>query len=140
MSNIGLPDPWLEPEFPEQTIQWNAEEYRAVGERVALEKFCKHVDEVPKEASCTVCVHDVKINADEKEEKPVVTACGHVFHEICLDTWVNDSAASTAHTCPSCRAVMCEGRRRVLALTVDTPVESSMSYDAQTHLLDNPWT
>lgn len=105
-----------------------------------MEKFCKYVNEVPKEVSCTVCVHEVKIDMNEKEEKPVVTTCGHIFHEICLDTWVNDSAASTAHTCRSCRAVMCEGRRRVLASMVDTPSENSMSDDAREHLLDNLWS
>ncbi|KAF1921476.1 hypothetical protein BDU57DRAFT_526300 [Ampelomyces quisqualis] len=128
MGTIGVPDVNISPDELFQTIEVSPEEYRAVGERIALDAFCKEANELPTESTCTVCLNYVKINAIGKGEKPVVTACGHFFHEVCIDSWVNDSAASTSHTCPSCRAVMCQRRPRVPASMVEAPGRSTSDY------------
>lgn len=114
-----------------------------VGPRMPLETFCKPAETVPLETTHSVCmgevtfpvakddsepvneatldikkpedttIDDFTLKTSEEEEKPVVTACNHYFHESCLDAWVNDSAMRTANQCPSCRTQLCDGRPRV---------------------------
>jgi hypothetical protein len=94
------------PEVPEDM-------YRNIGPPIDTEMFCQSTSTVPTGTVCSICIADVTSDADEADQKPVVTTCGHYFHEQCLDAWVNDSAMSKSHTCPSCRAVMCEARPRI---------------------------
>jgi hypothetical protein len=89
------------------------DEYRPTGDRIALTAFCQPIQTVPADYTCAVCVSDLEIGAEDPGEKPVVTSCNHYFHQLCLDSWVNDSAMPTANTCPSCRIVLCDGRSRV---------------------------
>lgn len=44
--------------------------------------------------------------------KPVVTECGRGFHQVCLDTWVDESCTAASNTCPAGRAEMCQPRDR----------------------------
>jgi len=94
------------PEVPEDM-------YRNIGPPIDTEMFCQSTSTVPTGTACSICIADVTADTDEAGQKPVVTACGHYFHEDCLDAWVNDSSMSKSHTCPLCRAVMCEARPRV---------------------------
>jgi hypothetical protein len=52
-----------------------------------------------------------KINGEEDNEI-VVTKCGHFFHQVCLDGWVNDPGMEASNTCPSCRTKLCDRRQR----------------------------
>jgi hypothetical protein len=90
-----------------------ADEYRATGERIRMQTFCWYAKSVPEDTTCSVCMGDVVTDTNEAGQHPTVTACGHYFHEKCLDDWVNNSAMPTSNTCPSCRAVMCRARPRV---------------------------
>jgi hypothetical protein len=99
------------PEVPEDM-------YRNIGPPIDMAMFCQSTPSVPTNTLCPICIADVTADTNGTGQKPVVTTCGHYFHEQCLNSWVNDSAMSKSHTCPSCRAVMCVARPRIPA---DTP-------------------
>lgn len=96
-------------------------EYMPTGPRIPLDTFCQPVFliDVPRDEICTICGMDVPIF--DVGDEAVVTACRHRFHAECLASWVNDSAVSSANTCPDCREVMCEARSR-------KPVEGSSEH------------
>jgi hypothetical protein len=102
------------------------DKYRPAGDRIALTAFCQPAQTIPADSTCAVCVSDLEVGAEDPDEKPVFTSCNHYFHQTCLVSWVNDSAMPTANTCPSCRTVLCEGRRRVPA---SMPEERAPVYD-----------
>jgi hypothetical protein len=53
---------------------------------------------------CMICMEDIK-----KDEKPSDLKCKHVFHETCVDEWINAfKGKTTPATCPICRAVIAE--------------------------------
>jgi hypothetical protein len=87
------------------------DDLQPTGERVPLKDFCKPAQNVPKGSACSVCMTDVDKN-DKDEEQPVVTKCAHFFHQICLDSWVNESAMNGANACPQCRTELCQARAR----------------------------
>lgn len=115
-----LPFPLLQP--VEFSINETEAEYRGVGERVTLATFCKLAESVPKDAECSVCIDKVDGAEQDKDEQPVLTKCGHLFHQVCLDNWVNDSAMKASNTCPSCRTVLCNPRQRAHASVGAEPV------------------
>jgi hypothetical protein len=91
-------------------------EYLPIGERVPLEAFCQLTTAVPENTTCSICVAEVTVS--QPDEPVVVTQCGHIFHQQCLNAWVNNSAMETSNACPSCRAQMCEPRGRAHASTL----------------------
>jgi hypothetical protein len=85
-------------------------EYGAVGEPIPLSAFCRPTTTVPDETNCSICMSEIETT---QVNKPiVVTRCEHIFHQECLNTWVNNSAMETSNTCPACRTQMCEPRQR----------------------------
>ena len=46
---------------------------------------------VPNE--CSICLGEIRFDAERR------TACNHIFHAVCLETWLNQNS-----TCPLCRA------------------------------------
>jgi hypothetical protein len=110
-----MPDPEILELQIELDQEYDDDNYRPTGARIAVHRFCEVVDVVPVGSVCSICVEDVVGEAGNVDDQPVVTKCGHSFHAACLDAWVNDSGMRTANMCPSCRAEMCEGRPRVLA-------------------------
>jgi hypothetical protein len=114
-----MPDPEILGIQTNVDFQGEYEEHllRPTGERVPLEKFCRGVgmECVAEGAKCSICVDDIAHEPQDHKGDwaPVITACGHYFHDTCLDEWVNDSGMRTANLCPECRAEMCEGRSRV---------------------------
>lgn len=46
---------------------------------------------------------------DEEVESPVRLACGHVYGENCLKTWISGKGIGNLPTCPMCRAVLESG-------------------------------
>ncbi|CAD8043085.1 unnamed protein product [Paramecium primaurelia] len=50
--------------------------------------------------SCSICLQDY-----QKDSICLVTPCGHIFHDKCLQTWVVDKQNES---CPSCRQVLNE--------------------------------
>jgi hypothetical protein len=58
-----------------------------------------------------VCMAEVNRN-NKNDEQPVITKCAHHFHQVCLDSWVNESGMNGANACPQCRAEMCQARAR----------------------------
>ncbi|KAF2024092.1 hypothetical protein EK21DRAFT_94398 [Setomelanomma holmii] len=85
------------------------------GARTALEQFCEDANLIPTGSLCSICVETVVDKAEQSSKKPVLTKCGQLFHVTCLVSWVNESGASAANTCPTCRAIMCEAQSRVPA-------------------------
>jgi hypothetical protein len=121
--NDELPLPLISPiEFD---IDDTEAEYQGIGVRVELSTFCNPVESAPKSTSCSVCVTEIDGAEQEEDEKPVLTKCGHMFHQTCLDKWVNDSGMKASNTCPSCRAMLCEPRERLHAyvevISIDCP-------------------
>jgi predicted GNAT family acetyltransferase len=109
---------------PAGMVQYTANntetEYRAVGERVAPWKFCS-----PTVARCdTDCSICMSIIFPEGSIQNVTTKCGHLFHWMCLDRWVNESGMKTSNTCPTCRTVLCRPRQRV-----HISMDSSFDFD-----------
>jgi hypothetical protein len=85
---------------------------RPVGERIQPEEFYEPKRNISEGTACSVCLEDVKQDGEGSEKAPVVTKCGHFFHQDCLDTWVNDSNMETSNLCPTCRGELHAGRRR----------------------------
>jgi hypothetical protein len=131
--NYELPLPLLRP--VEFDIDDSEAEYHGVGQRIDLSAFCKPVESVLDDTICPVCVTEIDgAERDREEEQPVLTKCGHTFHKRCLDIWVNDSAMKGSNACPSCRAVLCEPRKRLHASlgtfsVSGVDIESSSEYD-----------
>lgn len=91
-------------------------EYEAFGARVELLEFCKLAMLLPTPGTaCSICVADFDGKEDVRGNNPVLTVCKHFFHQDCLDKWVNESAMKTSNTCPECRTVLCEPRKRLHA-------------------------
>ena len=107
----GLPLPLIQ--SIEFSIDDTEAEYQGVGERVQLSAFCKPAGSVPKGTECSVCVTEIDGTENNDDEQPVSTKCGHTFHKLCLDNWVNDSGMKASNTCPSCRTVLCDPRERL---------------------------
>ena len=87
------------------------DDLQPTGDRIRIEDFCKPVQSVPEGVACAVCMVDVRED-NKNEERPVITKCAHYFHQVCLDSWVNESAMNAANACPQCRAEMCQARAR----------------------------
>jgi len=87
------------------------DDLQPTGERIRIEDFCKPVQSIPEGVACAVCMVDVHED-NKNEERPVLTKCAHYFHQVCLDSWVNESAMNGANACPQCRAEMCQARAR----------------------------
>ncbi|KAL8064687.1 hypothetical protein ABFX02_01G107300 [Erythranthe guttata] len=47
---------------------------------------------------CTICLECVELN----EEIRVLCNCTHLFHRVCLDTWIDQGQV----TCPLCRSML----------------------------------
>ncbi|GJN38095.1 hypothetical protein PR202_gb27107 [Eleusine coracana subsp. coracana] len=62
----------------------------------ALPKFKYRGDDV---LDCAICIHAVA----DGEVARRLPRCGHVFHWVCVDTWLTEHA-----TCPVCRAEVIE--------------------------------
>jgi hypothetical protein len=113
-----LPDPeifGIQIVLPEDYVE---EEYRPTGKRVPLTQFCEPAKTVPDGCTCSICANEVDMEG-KGDEASIVTACGHHFHQTCIDAWVNESGMRTANLCPTCRAEMCAGRPRVPASMLD---------------------
>ena len=46
---------------------------------------------------CPICLEEYN------EEKRIVTKCGHVFHDECLNQWIE---ASSNYSCPYCKEIV----------------------------------
>jgi hypothetical protein len=117
--------PWPGLEQLHSSVTDTDDHLHPVGDRVKLEKFCEPAQDIPEKTTCSVCMEDVVENGsaetkdkdkvkheDESADETVVTKCGHFFHRVCLDTWVNDSGMKTSNSCPSCREELSQGRER----------------------------
>ena len=105
-----LPLPLVRP--VEFSVDDTEAEYQTVGERVEPSTFCKPAESITKDTECSICMTEVGRSEQVEDDQPVITGCGHIFHKLCLDKWVNDSAMQASNTCPSCRTVLCEARQR----------------------------
>ncbi|KAH6642110.1 hypothetical protein C7974DRAFT_408692 [Boeremia exigua] len=116
-ANDGIPSP--EGPSTEFEIDDTEAEYKGIGKRIEPWNFCRIPYSIPEDAQCSVCMTEVKVR--NRDEKYVQTKCGHIFHQLCLDTWVNDSGMKASNTCPSCRTVLCMPRERLHA-SVEVPM------------------
>jgi hypothetical protein len=54
--------------------------------------------------TCLICIHPYhSANVEGNIEEPVITACGHIFGNSCLNQWLTPGSALT---CPLCRFVL----------------------------------
>lgn len=53
--------------------------------------------QLQQQGQCSVCMDPV-----EEEQLAMRIGCGHLFHQICLQTWANSNEASSS-SCPLCR-------------------------------------
>jgi hypothetical protein len=114
--NLDDDFPLLRDDLVELEIDETEGEYEAFGARVELLAFCRlAVLLPPPETACSICVTDFDGKEDVGGNHPVLTKCKHFFHWNCLDKWVNESAMKTSNTCPECRTVLCEPRKRLHA-------------------------
>lgn len=52
-----------------------------------------------RKGRCAVCLREIE------EDKAVVTSCGHIFHEDCLESWIQYCSKDQKQTtCPECRS------------------------------------
>ena len=104
--------------FPRSDVEilprFEETELRPTGERIPLADFCELAEHVAQEATCSICIMDV-VTENVEEKKAVVTKCKHVFHQTCLDAWVNESCMNASNSCPSCRTELCRARERTYA-------------------------
>lgn len=115
--NYGLPLPART--MPEFNVDDTEAEYKASGPQVELSKFCRLSESVPERTECLVCMTEI----GPDREQAVVTKCGHLYHEPCLDDWVNKSAMKTSNMCPTCRTVLCKPRERLHASLLTSVTE-----------------
>lgn len=68
------------------------------------------------------------VNDEEQPESPVRLACGHVYGQRCLKTWISGKGTGNLPTCPMCRAVLDIGNIAVreVRITLDRP--GALSY------------
>ncbi|KAL5792330.1 hypothetical protein ACOSP7_000924 [Xanthoceras sorbifolium] len=55
-------------------------------------KFCKTI--------CSICYEDLKPIVEDLQ---VISICGHVFHELCLQQWFEYCSSTKKCTCPVCK-------------------------------------
>lgn len=126
------------PSLQYRTIEYNVDntevEYEGVGERIQLSAFCKPLDSVSDKIKCSVCMTETNTAVQDQDSQAVETQCGHVFHKLCLDKWVNESGMKASNTCPSCRTVLCSPRERLHA-SVEA---SAMNGSDEEQLLSSP--
>lgn len=65
---------------------------------------------------------------DEELESPVRLACGHVYGEKCLKTWISGKGIGTLPTCPMCRAVLDRGSIAVSEIRITLDRAGALSY------------
>lgn len=117
--NLDDDFPLLRDDIVELDVDETEAEYKVAGERVKPSAFCKPAKSLPGDTECSVCLIEFDGTEEAEDELPVLTECGHFFHKVCLDKWVNDSAMKASNTCPSCRKVLCEPRERLHASAED---------------------
>jgi len=129
--DIGDKFPLLRDDLVELEIDETEKEYEAFGARVELLGFCRLAVLLPPSGTaCSICVTDFDGKEDVGGNHPVLTKCKHFFHRDCLDKWVNESAMKTSNTCPECRTVLCEPRKRLhasLGIRPDVELENDAS-------------
>ncbi|KAH6613125.1 hypothetical protein C7974DRAFT_380839 [Boeremia exigua] len=101
--------------------------YRAVGTRILTSMFCDSVDRrtIFQDDTCACCLSSI-LHLDGGNL--VVTSCRHIFHEECLDMWVNDSAMLMSNCCPVCRFEMYQPRERCGSCTFEDAMQSKLRF------------
>ena len=84
----------------DEQLEWARSVMKAVdvrGMKVDWTEIRKQARE--REGVCAICLREID------EEKAVVTSCGHVFHEDCLESWMQYcSKEQRQASCPECRS------------------------------------
>lgn len=68
---------------------------------------------------CCICLEEFSADADSKIVTP---KCGHLFHENCINIWLNNGA-----TCPQCRSAVGRNKLQIVHLTATSTCSSSSS-------------
>ncbi|KAI3896478.1 hypothetical protein MKX03_014625 [Papaver bracteatum] len=72
-------------------------------------------------ATCSICFEDLKPLSDYIES---ISTCGHVFHGLCLRTWLENCIARDI-TCPVCKQTYCpENITRLYYQSIDDAIRS----------------
>lgn len=64
----------------------------------------------PQNERCNICLEEFGGKTDESPCRQL-SVCKHLFHEECLDAWMNASHVEVV-SCPNCRADVCDARPR----------------------------
>lgn len=65
---------------------------------------------------------------DEELENPVRLACGHVYGEKCLKTWISGKGIGNLPTCPMCRALLDTGSIAVREIRITLDRAGALSH------------
>jgi hypothetical protein len=108
----GAPSPpWPGLELYHSMVDGLDFDHRPTGDRVPIGVFCRPAEDVSAGETCSVCMSGIQLGAEDEEENAVVTGCEHLFHQGCLDRWVNESCMRQSNRCPECRREMCVARQ-----------------------------
>lgn len=58
---------------------------------------------------CCICLEDLSSDGESKIQTPI---CGHLFHDNCINAWLNNNAS-----CPQCRLAVNRKNLRIIHLT-----------------------
>jgi hypothetical protein len=83
----------------------------AYGACINVKDYAEMASNPPTGQNCTICVEGYSKGEGDCVR---VSACGHFFHENCINAWMN-SVLANSNTCPECRTVICVERREVRA-------------------------
>ncbi|GAB2271754.1 hypothetical protein Dimus_006584 [Dionaea muscipula] len=86
---------------------------------------------------CTICYEDLKPIVEDLQ---VISLCGHVFHELCLQQWLEYCTTAKKQTCPVCKQI-CSSKSisRLYFQSLVDPVEiSSLSRPRIVDVDENP--
>ncbi|GMH05110.1 hypothetical protein Nepgr_006950 [Nepenthes gracilis] len=68
---------------------------------------------------CSICYEYLKPIQDDLQ---VISLCGHVFHELCLQQWFEDCTNRKKHSCPVCKQISSSKNvRRLYFQSIDDP-------------------
>ncbi|XP_050229743.1 RING-H2 finger protein ATL57-like isoform X2 [Mercurialis annua] len=84
--------------------------------------------------SCSICVQILK---SAGKHLATVSICGHVFHQCCLETWMDRCSKFNKYTCPMCNQICERSNVTRLYIPSDSEEEDEQS-DDDDDSVDNP--
>lgn len=84
-------------------------------------------------SECAICISAEHADIDDTDESSrtsiiKIEACGHIYHELCLSTWLETQLDNAADgTCPECRQTLVQAEEPIGALShIEQVLEQSL--------------